>query len=380
MPARRFASLVKIEHTVFALPYAYVGAILAVSGWPGLHGMLWITVAMAGARSFAMAANRLIDAAIDARNPRTASARAPRGAAQPDAGDRVRGRLAAGLPDRRLAARSDHALAVAVRDRADGDLPLPEARHAALPPLAGAGRRARADRGLGRRSRATCRSAAWLLGAAVALWIAGFDVIYATFDLEIDRAQGLHSLPVDFGLARALTTVRVAAPGDGRAAPGGRPEPVARARLLRGSRDRRRCLLAYENSHRAPGRPLAGRRGLLLGERGDRRPVSGCGRDRRRALGAAVAAPVVELLRHRARLRRAAGAARRRAADRAGRLARAVRRQRRRQDDPAAHRGGAAPPVAGRGAHRGRVRAHGRARRCAGASASSRTARSSGAA
>ena len=79
VPARRFASLVKIEHTVFALPYAYVGAILAVSGWPGLRGMLWITVAMAGARSFAMAANRLIDAAIDARNPRTASRELPAG-------------------------------------------------------------------------------------------------------------------------------------------------------------------------------------------------------------------------------------------------------------------------------------------------------------
>ncbi len=79
IPAKRFASLVKIEHTVFALPYAYVGAILAVSGWPGLRGMVWITVAMVGARSFAMAANRLIDAAIDARNPRTATRELPAG-------------------------------------------------------------------------------------------------------------------------------------------------------------------------------------------------------------------------------------------------------------------------------------------------------------
>src|SRR3954463_8021111 len=70
---RRFASLVKIEHTVFALPFAYVGALLAVDGVPTAHDLLWITVAMVGARSLAMALNRLIDAELDARNPRTAS-------------------------------------------------------------------------------------------------------------------------------------------------------------------------------------------------------------------------------------------------------------------------------------------------------------------
>ena len=59
---RRFASLVKIEHTVFALPFAYVGALLAVDGVPSAHDLLWITVAMVGARSLAMGLNRLIDA------------------------------------------------------------------------------------------------------------------------------------------------------------------------------------------------------------------------------------------------------------------------------------------------------------------------------
>src|SRR6185369_10987802 len=76
---RRFASLVKIEHTVFALPFAYVGAFLAVDGVPSGHDLLWITVAMVGARSLAMSLNRLIDAAIDARNPRTAGRELPRG-------------------------------------------------------------------------------------------------------------------------------------------------------------------------------------------------------------------------------------------------------------------------------------------------------------
>ena len=76
---RRFASLVKIEHTVFALPFAYVGAFLAVDGVPSAHDLVWITVAMVGARSLAMALNRLIDAQIDARNPRTAGRDLPAG-------------------------------------------------------------------------------------------------------------------------------------------------------------------------------------------------------------------------------------------------------------------------------------------------------------
>ena len=74
-----FASLVKVEHTVFALPFAYVGAFLAVDGVPGAADLLWITVAMVGARSLAMALNRLIDAGIDARNPRPAGGELPRG-------------------------------------------------------------------------------------------------------------------------------------------------------------------------------------------------------------------------------------------------------------------------------------------------------------
>src|SRR5919112_6280486 len=80
---RRFASLIKIEHTVFALPFAYVGAFLAVDGAPSAHDLVWVTVAMVGARSLAMGLNRLIDAGIDARNPRTAGRELPRGLLQP---------------------------------------------------------------------------------------------------------------------------------------------------------------------------------------------------------------------------------------------------------------------------------------------------------
>src|SRR5262249_5479291 len=75
----RFARLVKIEHTVFALPFAYIGALLSVHAIPSAHDLVWITVAMVGARSVAMALNRLIDAEIDARNPRTARRELPAG-------------------------------------------------------------------------------------------------------------------------------------------------------------------------------------------------------------------------------------------------------------------------------------------------------------
>src|SRR5262249_7368365 len=77
--ARHYYRLVKFEHTIFALPFAYVGAFLAVQGVPPGHDLLWVTVAMVGARSLAMALNRLIDARIDAANPRTAGRELPSG-------------------------------------------------------------------------------------------------------------------------------------------------------------------------------------------------------------------------------------------------------------------------------------------------------------
>jgi len=75
----KLARLVRIEHTVFALPFAYVGALLSIDGWPGLATMGWITLAMIGARTLAMSLNRLIDAELDAKNPRTAGRELPAG-------------------------------------------------------------------------------------------------------------------------------------------------------------------------------------------------------------------------------------------------------------------------------------------------------------
>ena len=80
---RHFLDAIKVEHTIFALPFAYLGMVLAARGWPGWAPFLWITLAMIGARTTAMAANRLIDRRIDARNPRTAGRHLPRGLLRP---------------------------------------------------------------------------------------------------------------------------------------------------------------------------------------------------------------------------------------------------------------------------------------------------------
>ena len=204
----RFARLVKIEHTVFALPFAYVGALLAVDGWPGWADMLWITVAMAGARSLAMALNRLIDAEIDARNPRTA-----------------RRELPAGLLSRTqvlvFCAVSLAVFALAVSQLAPITrwlAPIPVAAFVVYPylkrftplchlwlgavdGLAPVGAWAAVTNEL--------PLEAWLLGAAVAVWVAGFDVLYALFDLEHDREHGLHSIPARFGVGAAFTVARI---------------------------------------------------------------------------------------------------------------------------------------------------------------------------
>ena len=147
--AQLYYRLIKFEHTIFALPFAYVGAFLAVSGVPSAHDLLWITVAMVGARSLAMALNRLIDAGIDAANPRTASRELPSGALTAAAVVAFCAVVARRLPRRRLAARPARPLALAGAGRRLRRLPVPEAVHLALPPLARRRRRPRARRRLG---------------------------------------------------------------------------------------------------------------------------------------------------------------------------------------------------------------------------------------
>jgi 4-hydroxybenzoate polyprenyltransferase len=205
---RLFASLIKVEHTVFALPFAYIGAFLAVDGVPSAGALLWVTLAMIGARSLAMALNRLIDAGIDARNPRTAGRELPRGVLRPW---HVAAFAAASLV---VFLAAVYQLAPLVRWL----WPIPVAAfvlypylkrwswtsHLALGVIDGL-----APVGAWAAIADEIPWEAWALGGAVAAWVAGFDLLYALFDVDVDRAQGLHSIPARFGIEATFTGARV---------------------------------------------------------------------------------------------------------------------------------------------------------------------------
>jgi 4-hydroxybenzoate polyprenyltransferase len=194
----RFYSLVKFEHTVFALPFAYVGAFLAVDGVPGAQDVLWVTVAMVGARSLAMGLNRLIDAGLDARNPRTAGRELPAGLLSP-----------AAVVIFCVASLAVFLVAVFQLDPLVHWLwPIPVAGFVIYPYLKrwtwtchlwlGAVD-GLAPVGAWAAVTGTLPWESWTLGGAVALWVAGFDLFYSLLDLEIDRAQGLQSIATRFG-------------------------------------------------------------------------------------------------------------------------------------------------------------------------------------
>ena len=212
---RRLASLVRIEHTVFALPFAYVGAFLAVDGWPGLADLFWVTLAMAGARTLAMALNRLVDAEIDARNPRTATRELPSGALT-----RTQVRFLC------LVALAVFLVAVWQLDPVVRYLwPVPVAMFVVYPylkrytwlchPWLGACL-GLAPIGAWLAVSGTAPWEAWAIGAAVLAWVAGFDLFYSLFDIDHDAREGLHSWAVRFGErgvfrgARALHVATVA--------------------------------------------------------------------------------------------------------------------------------------------------------------------------
>jgi 4-hydroxybenzoate polyprenyltransferase len=206
--ARRFVSLVKFEHTVFALPFAFVGAILSLGELPSAATLGWVTLAMVGARSLAMALNRLIDARIDARNPRTAVREIPAGLLSPG---QVIGFCALALVV--------FLVAVWQLDPVVRWLwPIPVAAFVLYPytkrftwlcHLALGLSTGLAPLGAWLAVTGDADPAPFLLWLAVALWIGGFDVIYATGDVEFDRREGLHSLPSRFGIGPALLVTRV---------------------------------------------------------------------------------------------------------------------------------------------------------------------------
>ena len=207
LPAR-FARLVKIEHTVFALPFAYVGAFLAVHGTPSAHDLVWITLAMVGARSLAMALNRLIDAGIDARNPRTAGRELPSGQLST-------------LQVSLFCAASLALFLIAVWQLAPLThrlWPIPVAGFVLYPYLkrwtwlchfwlGAVDGLAPVGAWVAITNRLPWES--WVLGAAVAFWVAGFDLFYALFDVDVDREQGLHSIATRFGVQGSFAGARL---------------------------------------------------------------------------------------------------------------------------------------------------------------------------
>ena len=203
-----FLALIKFEHTVFALPFAYLGMLLAPrKGWPSWDQILWITVAMAAARTVAMGANRIIDRAIDAENPRTADRPLPSG----------RVKIATACVGTAVSASVLTAAAWRL-----GPLPLRLLPGAALF-LIGYSYTKRitwlshfilgftdglAPMGAWAAVRGSLFNAsdlpAWLLLGTVTTWIGGFDLIYACQDVAFDREAGLRSIPARFGVRAAL--------------------------------------------------------------------------------------------------------------------------------------------------------------------------------
>jgi 4-hydroxybenzoate polyprenyltransferase len=201
--------MIKIEHTLFALPFAFLGAVLAANGLPSVNQIVWITLAMVGARSTAMAFNRIADREYDALNPRTATRALPAGllsvgfvwaftvvsAALFFVAAAMLNRLALMLSPLALASilfysyskrwtLLSHVLLgwclaiaptgawIAVRGALDSPVPL-------------------------------------LLSLVVMLWTAGFDVLYACQDYDFDLKTGLHSIPRRFGIANSLWIARM---------------------------------------------------------------------------------------------------------------------------------------------------------------------------
>jgi 4-hydroxybenzoate polyprenyltransferase len=199
---RRFLLEIRIEHTLFALPFAYVGAVLAARGIPGLSKLTWITLAVLGARTAAMAANRYIDRDIDARNPRTAKRALVTGEISPKI---MLGGIAGGLALLIAAAFSLNPLCVALLPVASiGIIAYPFCKrftwgtHFVLGAVDGF-----APLGAFIAIAGTITVPALALFAAVTLWVAGFDIIYALTDRDVDVAQNIRSIPARFGVASA---------------------------------------------------------------------------------------------------------------------------------------------------------------------------------
>jgi 4-hydroxybenzoate polyprenyltransferase len=209
---RMLLELVKFEHSIFALPYAYIGAVYGAAvldRWPTVAEVLWITVAMVGARAFAFVVNRAADKEIDARNPRTAGRAVPAGLIK--AGE-LWAFAAVMLAAFLFAVWQLHPITRLL-------WPIVLAAFVIYPytkrftwlchywlglclGLAPVGAWVAVGGPIG-------DPAPWIFGAAVMFWTAGFDIIYATQDVECDIRDGVHSVPADLGVARGLRMTRL---------------------------------------------------------------------------------------------------------------------------------------------------------------------------
>lgn len=193
-----FLKEIRIEHTLFALPFAYVGAVLGARGMPSWPSLLWITLAVLGARTAAMAANRYFDREIDARNPRTARRALASGALSPGV---MIWAIAIGLALLLVSAWMLNPLCVKLLPiAAAGVLVYPLCKrftwgvHFVLGAVDGL-----APLGAFIGVTGTVSVSALLLFLAVTVWVAGFDIAYALMDLPTDREQGINSVPARFG-------------------------------------------------------------------------------------------------------------------------------------------------------------------------------------
>jgi 4-hydroxybenzoate polyprenyltransferase len=205
---RHFLDAIKFEHTVFALPFAYVAMVLAAGGWPGGRVVVWVTLAMAAARTLAMSMNRLADRLIDAANPRTAGRHLPAGLLR---------------PWHMLLAAAVSGVLLALAARMLNPLCFKLAPWAVLF-LIGYSYTKRftwtshwilgftdgiAAAGGWIAVRGAFEPPAFVLWFALTVWIAGFDLIYACQDVDFDRRTRLHSFPARFGIGAALLCARI---------------------------------------------------------------------------------------------------------------------------------------------------------------------------
>lgn len=203
-----YLRMIRIAHSVFALPFAFTGALLAASGIPTLREMFWITVAMVGARSGAMGMNRVIDRRIDAENPRTRNREIPSG--KIGTGEALL-----------FTALSFAALVIAAHNLNPLCLMLSPVAILVLIAYSYTKRFTWLSHFVLGLSLSAAPLGAWIavtgsvdpkilpLSAAVVFWLAGFDILYALQDIDFDRRHGLYSVPQRFGVRRALMASRL---------------------------------------------------------------------------------------------------------------------------------------------------------------------------